>query len=342
MFSKGPNKAAISALALCFSMKRIAVLCSGGDAPGMNACIRAVVRQSIYAGLEVYGVKRGYQGLIEGRIEPMSSLSVSNIIQRGGTILKTARSKQFETKEGRKIAYSQLKSFEIDGLIVIGGNGTYTGAQKFFEEYKFPIIGLPGTIDNDLYGTDYTIGYDTAINTALEAIDKIRDTADSIDRMFFVEVMGRDSGFIALDVGLGGGAEVVLVPEIHTELDGLIGTLNQGWGRKKGSQLIVVAEGDDAGGVFTVVEKIKAKVPTLEYRIVVLGHVQRGGSPTARDRVLASRLGSAAVEALQKGKKGQALGLVHDELFFTSLSEAATRKKPVNDDLLRLVEVLSS
>jgi 6-phosphofructokinase 1 len=272
----------------------------------------------------------------------MTSLSVSNTIQRGGTILKTARSKQFETKEGRKIAYSQLKSHEIDGLIVIGGNGTYTGAQKFYEEFKFPILGLPGTIDNDLYGTDYTIGYDTAINTALEAIDKIRDTADSIDRMFFVEVMGRDSGFIALDVGLGGGAEVVLVPEIHTDLEGLIGTLNRGWGRKKGSQLIVVAEGDDAGGVFTVVDKIKAKVSTLEYRIVVLGHVQRGGSPTARDRVLASRLGAAAVEMLQQGKKGQALGLVHDELFFTSLHEAATRKKPVNNDLLRLVEVLSS
>lgn len=323
-------------------MKKIAVLCSGGDAPGMNACIRAVVRQGIYAGLEVYGVKRGYQGLIEGRIEPMSSFSVSNIIQRGGTILKTARSKQFETWEGRKLAYSQLKAFEIDGLIVVGGNGTYTGADIFYEEYGFPVVGLPGTIDNDLYGTDYTIGYDTAINTALEAIDKIRDTADAIDRMFFVEVMGRDSGFIALDVGLGGGAEVILIPEIHTDLDGLIETLNKGWGRKKGSQLVVVAEGDDAGGVMTVVENIKAKIPKLDYRIVVLGYVQRGGSPTARDRVLASRLGSAAVEALLGGRKGEAIGLVHDQLFFTNLKEAATRKKPVDNNLLRLVEVLSS
>lgn len=323
-------------------MKKIAVLCSGGDAPGMNACIRAVVRQGIYSGLEVYGVKRGYQGLIEGRLEPMTSFSVSNIIQRGGTILKTARSKQFETKDGRKLAYSQLKALEIDGLVAIGGNGTYKGADEFSGEYDFPIIGLPGTIDNDLYGTDYTIGYDTAINTALEAIDKIRDTADAIDRMFFVEVMGRDSGFIALDVGLGGGAEVVLVPEINTDLDKLIETLNRGWGRKKGSQLVIVAEGDDAGGVFTVVEKIKTQIPKLEYRIVVLGHVQRGGSPTARDRVLASRVGAAAVEALLQGRRREAIGLVHDQVFFTSLKEAATRKKPVDSSLMNLVEVLSS
>ena len=323
-------------------MKNIAVLTSGGDAPGMNACIRAVVRTAVYHGINVFGVERGYQGLIEGLFQAMDSHSVSNIIQRGGTILKTARCKEFETPEGRRLAFENLQMKDIDGIVAIGGNGTYAGAAKFYEEFGLPIVGVPGTIDNDLYGTDYTIGYDTAINTALDAIDKIRDTADSNDRTFFVEVMGRDAGFIALDVGLAGGAEAILVPELHTELDDLIATLQKGWGRKKGSQLVIVAEGDDAGGVFEVVQKIKQKVPTLDPRMVVLGHIQRGGSPTARDRVLASRVGAGAVEALIEGKTNVAIGVVNDKIFQVSLDDAVHMKKPVNEGLLNLAAVLST
>lgn len=324
-------------------MKRnIAVLTSGGDAPGMNACVRAVVRTAIFHGHTVFGIERGYQGLIEGRFTQMNSHSVSNIIQRGGTILKTARCKEFESREGRRLAFENLQMRQIDGIVAIGGNGTYAGAALFYEEFGIQIIGAPGTIDNDLYGTDYTIGYDTAINTALDAIDKIRDTADSFDRTFFVEVMGRDSGFIALDVGLAGGAEAILVPELHTELDDLILTLQNGWGRKKGSQLIVMAEGDEAGGVFEIVKKIRIKIPSIDPRMVVLGHIQRGGSPTARDRVLASRLGAAAVEALIEGKSNIAVGIVNEQICLVSLSDAVKIKKPVNEDLLKLAGMLST
>ncbi|RYD81700.1 MAG: 6-phosphofructokinase [Sphingobacteriales bacterium] len=323
-------------------MKKIAVFCSGGDAPGMNAAIRAVVRAGLYYGLQVYGIKRGYQGMIDGRFELMTSISVSNIIQRGGTILKTARSQEFTTKKGREMAAMKIRDLGIEGIVAIGGNGTYTGAYKFFEEHGIPIIGIPGTIDNDLFGTDYTIGYDTAINTALEAIDKIRDTADSNDRMFFVEVMGRDAGFIAMDVGISGGAEAILVPEFKTNLQDLVDTIRHGWGRKKGSQLIIVSEGDDAGGVFEVVEKIKAQVDNIEYRIVVLGHIQRGGTPSARDRVLASRLGAGAVKALIDGKENVAIGLCHDKLHFVSLHEAVEKKKPVAEELIELATILSS
>jgi len=323
-------------------MKNIAVLTSGGDAPGMNACIRAVVRTAVYHGLNIYEVERGYQGLIDGLFAQMDSRSVSNIIQRGGTIIKTARCKDFETPQGRRLAFENLQMKHIDGVIAIGGNGTYTGADIFYKEFGLPIIGVPGTIDNDLYGTDYTIGYDTAINTALDAIDKIRDTADSNDRTFFVEVMGRDAGFIALDVGLAGGAEAILVPEMHTELDALIKTLQKGWGRKKGSQVVIVAEGDDAGGVFEVVEKIKQKVSSIDPRTVILGHIQRGGSPTARDRVLASRLGAAAVQALIDGKANMAVGVVNDRINYVSLEDAVLMKKPVNEGLLKLAEVLST
>jgi len=323
-------------------MEKIAVLTSGGDAPGMNACIRAVVRTACYKGLEIYGVERGYQGLIDGMLFPMESKSVSNIIQRGGTIIKTARCKAFETPDGRRLAFENIQEKEIDGIIAIGGNGTYTGAAYFYEEFGIPIIGAPGTIDNDLFGTDYTIGYDTAINTALDAIDKIRDTADSNDRTFFVEVMGRDAGYIALDVGLSGGAEAILVPEAHTDLDHLIAILQKGWGRKKGSQLVVVAEGDDEGGVFEIVKKIKVKVPSLDPRMVVLGHIQRGGSPTARDRVLASRVGAAAVQALIDGKTNVAVGIVNDQIHFVSLKDAVEKKKPVNAKFLELAEILST
>ncbi len=322
--------------------KNIVVLTSGGDAPGMNACIRAVVRTAIYHGFKVYGVERGYQGMIEGLFTPMDSSSVSNIIQRGGTIIKTARCKEFETVEGRRLAFENLQMNHIEGVIAIGGNGTYAGAAQFYKEFSFPIIGAPGTIDNDLYGTDYTIGYDTAINTALDAIDKIRDTADSFDRTFFVEVMGRDSGFIAMDVGLAGGAEAILVPELHNELDHLIGILQSGWGRKKGSQLIVVAEGDDEGGVYEVVKKIKKYIPSLDPRMVVLGHIQRGGSPTARDRVLASRLGAAAVMAIMEGKENIAVGIVNDQINYVSLEEAINLKKPVKEGLLKLAAMLST
>ena len=323
-------------------MKKIGVFTSGGDAPGMNACIRAVVRTAQYNNVDIYGIQRGYHGMIEGMIIEMDASSVSNIIQRGGTMLKTARCKEFETAEGRFKAYEQIKAYGLDGLVAIGGNGTYTGASIFFKEFGVPIIGVPGTIDNDLYGTDHTIGFDTAINTAMEAIDKIRDTADSHDRMFFIEVMGRDAGFIAMDVGISGGAEAVLVPETHTDLNHLIDILRKGWGRKKGSQLIVVAEGDDAGGVVKVVAKVKEKVPNLDCRIVVLGHIQRGGSPTARDRVIASRLGAGAVEALLKGHKNEAIGIVNDKIHFTAMEEAYTKKKSLDRHMIDLAEMISA
>lgn len=322
-------------------MKRIAVFTSGGDAPGMNACIRAVVRSAIYHKLDIFGIEQGFSGMINGNFIEMNSRSVSNIIQRGGTILKTARSKEFKTSSGRKEAYKNLINQQVEGIIAIGGNGTYTGCKEFYEEFGIPVIGLPGTIDNDLYGTDYTIGYDTAINTALEAIDRIRDTADSNDRTFFVEVMGRESGFIALDVGLSGGAEGILIPEIETDVNDLINMLNYGWGRKKGSQLIVVAEGDTQGNVFQIAEKIKAKVPDFEYRITVLGHLQRGGSPSAKDRVLASRLGAAAVDALLEGKQNIAVGIRNNCIAFESLHDAVSLKKPINQGIHELAKILS-
>lgn len=307
----------------------------------MNAAIRAVVRTALYHKLEIYGIERGYTGMINDRFIKMESHSVSNIIQRGGTILKSARSKEFLTKEGRKQAFDNLQKYGIEGIVAIGGNGTYTGAQILNQEYGTCVIGIPGTIDNDLYGTDYTIGYDTAINTALDAIDKIRDTADSHDRIFFVEVMGRDSGYIAMDVGISGGAEAILVPETPTDLDKIVRNIKNGWGRKKTSQIIVVAEGDDAGGVYEVVEKIKNQVPDLEYRITVLGHIQRGGSPTARDRVLASRLGEAAVSGLIEGKTNMAAGIVNDAVIYVPFEDAIKKRKEINPALISLAEILS-
>jgi 6-phosphofructokinase 1 len=322
-------------------MKKIGVLTSGGDSPGMNACIRAVVRSALYYGLEVYGIRRGYQGLIEDRIEPMNTQSVSNIIQRGGTILKTARSKDFQTQDGRKKAFENLRKRAIDGLVVIGGNGTYTGGYIFNEEFGMPVVGAPGTIDNDLYGTEKTIGYDTAINTAINAIDKIRDTADATDRIFFVEVMGRDAGFIAIDTGIGGGAEAILIPEVHTDIEKLIFNIKNGWGRKKSSQLVIVAEGEDAGGVFDVMKRVKDEIDGLDCRAVVLGHIQRGGTPTAADRVLASRFGEAAVKGLLESRKSNAVGILKNEVGYCSLKEAATRKKTINKQLLELSTILS-
>jgi len=322
-------------------MRRIAVFTSGGDAPGMNACLRAVVRTAIFHGLEVYGIKRGYNGMIKGNLFPMQSHSVSNIIQTGGTILKSARSKEFMTPEGRKKAYQQLKIFDIDGLIAIGGDGTFTGASVFFEEFEIPTVGCPGTIDNDLYGTDYTIGYDTAINTSVEAIDKIRDTADSHNRVFFIEVMGRDSGYIAIKSGISGGAEVVMVPETRTSIDDVIKTLKSGYERNKSSEIIVVAEGDEEGNATEVAQKVRERMPELDLKVTTLGHIQRGGSPSARDRILASRLGIGAVEGLMNGEKNVMAGLIHNELAYTPFKDAISKDKPIHPDLLRMVDILS-
>jgi 6-phosphofructokinase 1 len=323
-------------------MKRIAVFTSGGDAPGMNACIRAAVRGAIYHGIEVYGIRRGYNGMINGDIFPMNSQSVSNIIQRGGTMLKSARSKEFMTPEGRKKAYENLMNAGIEGLVAIGGNGTFTGAEVFYNEYEIPTVGCPGTIDNDLYGTDYTIGFDTAVNTSLEAIDKIRDTADSHDRVFFIEVMGRDSGYIAIQSGIGGGAEIVMVPETHTPLKKVVSTLKDGWSRSKSSSIVVVAEGDEEGHATDIAEKIKEQVADkLDIRVTTLGHIQRGGTPTAYDRILASRLGLGAVEGLMKGYKNVMAGIVNNELVYTPFIDTIKKPKPIHDDLLRMVHILS-
>ena len=323
-------------------MKRIAVFTSGGDAPGMNACIRAVVRGSVYHGLEVFGIRRGYSGMINGDIFQMTSHSVSNIVQRGGTILKSARSKEFMTLEGRQKAHEQIQKFGIEGLIAIGGNGTFTGATIFFDEYGIPTVGAPGTIDNDLYGTDYTIGFDTAVNTALEAIDKIRDTADSHDRVFFVEVMGRDSGYIAIQSGIAGGAELVMVPEVLTPISEVVEVLRQGWSRQKSSSIIVVAEGEVEGNGAEIAEKIRARLDMdLDIRVTTLGHIQRGGIPTAYDRILASRLGLGALEGLMNGEKNVMAGIVNNELIYTPFRDTIRLPKPINEDLLRMVKVLS-
>jgi 6-phosphofructokinase 1 len=315
---------------------------SGGDAPGMNACIRAVVRTAAYHNVECYGVLHGYQGMIDNEIFKLESKDVANIIQRGGTILKTSRSEKFMTPEGRKTAYDNLSKFGIDGLVLIGGDGTFRGAQVFYDEHKIPGIGIPGTIDKDLAGTDFTIGYDTAVNTAIEAIDKIRDTADAHDRMFFIEVMGRDAGFIALSSGISVGAEAVLIPETHTYIDQLIGKIESGFKRKKLCHIIVVAEGDDAGGAMMVAEKVKEKFKNIETRVSVLGHMQRGGAPTCNDRLLASRLGYAAVMALLEGKLNYMVGVINDKIEYTPLAQANKQEPRINEELLRLVEVLSS
>lgn len=322
-------------------MKKVAVFTSGGDAPGMNACIRAAVRGAIYHGVEIYGIRYGYDGMIKGDIFKMESHSVSNTVQKGGTILKSARSTEFRTKEGRQKAFEQLQKHGIEGLIAIGGDGTFTGAKVFYEEFGMPTVGAPGTIDNDLYGTDYTIGFDTAVNTALEMIDKIRDTADSHDRIFFIEVMGRDSGYIAIQSGIGGGAELVMVPETLTTIDDVISTLKHGWDRSKTSSIIVVAEGDEQGGAIEIAEKVKENVKGKDMRVTTLGHVQRGGSPSAYDRILASRLGLGALEGLLEGRECVMAGIINNELVYTSFNDAISLNKPLNQDLIRMVKILS-
>ncbi len=321
-------------------IKKIAVMTSGGDAPGMNACVRAVVRTAIYEGLEVVGIRKGYTGMIAGDFIEMQNHSVSNIIQRGGTILKSARSDEFRTVAGRAKAAKNLKQANIDALVVIGGDGSFHGAYFLNQEHNIPVVGIPGTIDNDLYGTDYTIGYDTAINTAMEGIDKIRDTAAAHDRLFFVEVMGRDSGFIAIECAIGGGAEAALIPETKTDFEKVKEILQTGLRNNKSSSLVIVAEGEEEGGAFDVARELK-ETTGYETRVCVLGHIQRGGSPSARDRVLASRLGYAAVEAIAKGASGVMIGLVNNKIKLTPLPETWEKKKTIDDDLIQMIHVLS-
>ena len=321
-------------------IRKIGVLTSGGDAPGMNACIRAVVRAAIYHGLTVVGVRRGYAGLIDGDFTEMDVSSVSNIIQRGGTILKTARSEKFKTPAGLARAAGNLSEWGVDGLVTIGGDGTYRGANCLSKEWNVPVVGVPGTIDNDICGTDFTVGYDTAINVALGAVDRIRDTAASHERIFFIEVMGRDAGCIALDVGVAGGAEVILIPEILTDVEGICGTLVGGLERGKSSSIVIVAEGDKAGGAYAIAEKVKERTG-LDYRVTILGHIQRGGSPTVRDRVLASKLGAAAVEALRSGASDVMAGEVNGKVEFTQLESIWNSRKEVDMDLCRLAEMLA-
>lgn len=322
-------------------MKRIAVFTSGGDAPGMNACIRAVVRGAIYYEVEVYGIYRGYQGMINGDLVKMESYSVSNILQHGGTILKSARSEQFKTKAGRKLAYNNLSAKGIDGIVAIGGDGTFTGANIFYEEYGIPIIGVPGTIDNDIFGTDKTIGFDTAVNTTLDAIDKIRDTADSHGRIFFIEVMGRDSGYIAIQSAIGGGAESVILPERDITAEDVVNNLQDGIRRDKSFSIVVVAEKDDPGYAVELANAVKDVIVDKDIRVTILGHIQRGGAPTSTDRTLASRLGLGAIEGLLDGKKDVMAGIVNDDLIYTPLKDAISKSKPLNPDLIRAMKILS-
>jgi 6-phosphofructokinase 1 len=323
-------------------MKSIAVFTSGGDSPGMNACIRAVVRTCLHHGLTVYGIMHGYQGMIENQIKQLDSDDVGNILQRGGTILKSSRSKDFFTKAGRQKAFDNLKQDGIEGVVAIGGDGTFAGAKVFTEEFNIPFIGLPGTIDNDLMGTDYTIGYDTALNNVLEAVDKIKDTAASHDRLFFVEVMGKDAGLIALRSGIGVGAAAILIPEVHTDLEQLIEKLAAAYTRKKSSSIIMVAEGDDAGGAYKIAEQVVKALPHYDTRVSILGHQQRGGNPSALDRMLASQLGNEAVTALLQGKQSVMVGIVNNEVCYTPFEQAIKHHDKVNKDFLKLADILAA
>jgi 6-phosphofructokinase 1 len=322
-------------------IKRVAVFTSGGDAPGMNAAIRAVVRTATYHDLHVFGIERGYQGMIDGKIRRLETSDVGNIIHRGGTMLKTARSKEFLTPEGRAKAYDTLMANDIDACIAIGGNGTFTGASIFSKEYDMPFIGLPGTIDNDLYGTDLTIGFDTAINTAMEAADKIRDTADSHNRLFFVEVMGRHAGFIAIHSAIGSGASGVLIPENNHTIEDLIAHLKKAAKRNKPFGLVIVAEGNRYGGATEVARLVQEKFDYYDTKVAIIGHLQRGGSPTCIDRVLASRLGFEAVEALLKGKKNVMIGMEKNDVTYVPFEEAISKAKNVNRTLIKIAEILA-
>ena len=320
-------------------MKKIAVFTSGGDSPGMNACIRAVVRSAIHHNLEIMGIMHGYEGIINNEFIHLNKKSVANIIQRGGTILKTARSKRFMTSEGMETAFNNLKKHNIDGVICIGGNGTFTGAQEFSEMFPINFVGCPGTIDNDLVGTDFTIGYDTAINTVVEAVDKIRDTAESHDRIFIVEVMGRDAGLIALRSGIAVGAEGILIPESKNDLAKILNNLKK-TRKDKTSKIIMVAEGDESGGAFNVANIIREQFPHFDVRVSILGHVQRGGTPTCMERVNASRMGYSAVQALLEGKKNVMVGIINKEISFTPFSNAIKHIEELNPELINMMEIL--
>ncbi len=323
------------------AIRRLGVFTSGGDAPGMNAAIRAVVRTAVYHGLEVFGIYRGYEGMIEGDIVPLDKRDVANIIHRGGTILKTARSKRFRTSEGRNEAYEALRAKEIDGLIVIGGDGSFTGGRIFHEEYGVPVMGVPGTIDNDLYGTDYTIGFDTAVNTAIEALDRIRDTASSHNRLFFVEVMGRDTGYIALNTGIGSGAGAILIPESSVDLDILMNHLEKTEKHKKLFSLIVVAEGNENGNAQQLADEIKVRFPHYDTKVTIIGHLQRGGAPSALDRLLASRMGYTAVESILQGHTNMMVGVQDNHMQLVTFEDAITKHKAIDADLMRMADILS-
>lgn len=322
-------------------IKRIAVFTSGGDAPGMNAAIRAVVRHATYLDLHIYGITRGYEGMINGDIRRLETNDVGNIIHRGGTFLKSARSERFRTPEGRKQAFESLQAHDIDACIAIGGDGTFTGAVVFSEEYDIPFIGIPGTIDNDLYGTDLTIGFDTAINTAIDAVDKIRDTADSHNRLFFIEVMGRHSGFIALNTAIGSGAGSVLIPESDADIETLVNHLKTGAKRQKLFSLVIVAEGNKIGGAMEIAQQVQERFDYYDIKVAIIGHLQRGGSPTGLDRVLASKLGFHAVEALMQGKSNVMVGVQNNQLHYTPLVEAIQKPKAPEPEVIRMAEILA-
>ena len=324
-------------------IKKIAVFTSGGDSPGMNAAIRSVVRTCAYLGKECVGIYRGYQGMIEGDFKPMDARSVNNIINKGGTILKSARCEEFRTPQGRKKAYDQLVKEGVDAFVVIGGNGSFTGALKFNEEFGFPVIGIPGTIDNDILGSSFTIGFDTAINTVVEVIDKIRDTASSHNRLFFVEVMGRDVGHIALNAGVGAGAEEILIPEQNLGLERLLDSLKRSKASGKSSSIVIVAEGDKIGkNVFELKEYVEEHLPIYDVRVSVLGHMQRGGNPTCFDRVLASRMGVKAVESLLEGKSNLMVGIRDTKLVLTPLAEAIKAHTEVDEELIRVSDIMTT
>ena len=323
------------------TIKCIGILTSGGDAPGMNAAIRAVTRSAIFNGLRVKGIYRGYKGLITGEIQEFQTQNVSNIIQQGGTILKTARCQEFKTPEGRKIAYETMQREGIDALIIIGGDGSLTGARLLAQEFDVPCIGLPGTIDNDLFGTDTTIGYDTALNTIIEAVDKIRDTATSHERLFFVEVMGRDAGFLALNGAIASGAEAAIIPEFNTEVDQLEEFIKNGFRKSKNSSIVLVAESEITGGAMHYAERVKNEYPQYDVRVTILGHVQRGGSPTAHDRIIASRMGVASIEALMEGQRNVMIGIENDQMVYVPFAKAIKNDKPIDRELVNVLRELS-
>ena len=322
-------------------IKCIGILTSGGDAPGMNAAIRAVTRSAIYNGLTVKGIYRGYKGLITGEIQEFKTQNVSNIIQQGGTILKTARCQEFKTPEGRKIAYETMQREGIDALVVICGDGSLTGARLLAQEFDVPCIGLPGTIDNDLYGTDTTIGYDTALNTILDAVDKIRDTATSHERLFFVEVMGRDAGFLALNGAIAAGAEAAIIPEFNTEVDQLEEFIKNGFRKSKSSSIVLVAESEITGGAMHYAERVKNEYPQYDVRVTILGHLQRGGKPTAHDRIIASRVGVASIQALMEGQRNVMIGIENDQIVYVPFTKAIKNDKPIDRELVNVLHELS-